>query len=175
MLRICATHDLTVFDSWFDLVRFMIRPSWTLSTVFDSGFDPVRPMIPPCSTHDSNLFDSWFDYESTLFYPWFDRVRLMIRPCSTHDSTLLDSWFDPVWLMIQPWHSWFDRVWLMIWFSSTIMFVRLSDKNWTPLDRVVRIMSRTSQPEAIVQTRCNILLWFLKISLKHPAELLSCI
>ena len=66
-------HDSTLFDSWFDPVRLMIRPCSTPDwTLFDSWFDPVRPMIRPCSTHDSTLFD-----------PWLDPVRLMIRLYST--------------------------------------------------------------------------------------------
>ena len=62
------------------MIRPMIRPRSTHDlTLFDSWFDPVRLMIRPYLTHDSTQFDSWL----TLFDSWFDPVRPMNRLCST--------------------------------------------------------------------------------------------
>ena len=137
--KLCCDHC----DSWWVCCDF-VRPKYLRGFARHST-DMLRlcalglcVKIQPCSSlfdNNSTLFDSWFD-------SWFDPVRLMIRSCSTHDSTLFDSWFDRVRLMIRP-CSFHDST---LFDYSHHLIVLICDENWTPFDRVGRIMSRTPQP-----------------------------
>ena len=72
----CSNHDSTLFDSWFDPVRLMIRPCSTHDSIlFDSWFDPVRLMARPCSTHDATLFFAFVVSRVEIFHLIWSKMR----------------------------------------------------------------------------------------------------